>query len=111
MFPSDLAARAREALGDDRRLLRIFGTTSVIARLTGDPARARLFLLSYSRNRNQPAVAVRLRERYRPSAIAAFGAADAGSAVADLRHPDDGSTEFSLPPFSTIAIVDLDRMR
>ena len=110
MFPSDLAARAREALGDDKRLVRIYGTTTVIARLTGDATRARLFLLSYSRNRNQPAIRVRLLGRYQPTAVAAFGA-DAGAAVVDLRHPESEATEFSLPPFNTIAIVDLDRMR
>jgi hypothetical protein len=37
--------------------------------------------------------------------VAAYGVAP-GAALADIRHPG-GTTEFSLPPFSTIAIVDL----
>jgi hypothetical protein len=110
MFPSDLAARAREALGDDRRIVRLYGTTTVIARLTGDAARTRLYLLSYSRNRNQPGIRIRLLGRHQPASLTAFGAA-AGAAVADLRHPDNAATEFSVPAFSTIAIVDLERIR
>jgi hypothetical protein len=108
--PGDLAARAREALGDDRRLVRLYGTSTAIVRLTGDGTRARLHLVSYSRNRNQPSIRVRVLGRYRPAAVAAFGAPP-DAAVTDLRHPDDAATEFSLPPFSTIAIVDLERMR
>jgi hypothetical protein len=102
--PSDFAARVREKLGDDKRLVRLFGTTTTIARLTGDGRQARLVLLSYSRNRTQQDVRVRLLGRYQPTAFAAYGA------LADARLGDvalaDGATEFTLPFFSTIAIVD-----
>ena len=47
--PSDFAARVRAKLGDDRRLVRLYGTSTVIAHLTGDGRRARLYLLSYVR--------------------------------------------------------------
>ena len=47
--PSDFAARVRAKLGDDRRLVRLYGTSTVIAHLTGDGKRARLYLLSYAR--------------------------------------------------------------
>ena len=108
--PSDFAARVREALGDDRRSVRLYGTSTVIARLTGDATRARLHLLSYSRNRSQPTMRVRVLGRYRPSSIAAFGApADAG--LSDVRQSDDVATEFSVPAFNTIAIVDLEQVR
>src|SRR5205823_7438369 len=40
--PSDLAARVRDKLGDDKRLVRVYGTNSTIARLTGDGRRVRL---------------------------------------------------------------------
>jgi len=103
--PSDFAARVREKLGDDRRLVRVYGTNTAIARLTGDGRRMRFVLLSYSRNRLQQDVRIRLLGRYEPSAFAAFGAA-ADARLADVEHL--GSvTEFTLPGFSTIAIVDL----
>ncbi len=103
--PSEFAARVRAKLGDDKRLVRVFGSTTAIAHLTGDGRRARLYLLSYSRNRTQPGVRVRMAGRYQPERLAAYGAA-ADAALADVRHPGR-TTEFSLPVFSTIAIVDL----
>jgi hypothetical protein len=108
--PSDFAARVREALGDDRRSVRIYGTSTVIARLTGDQDRLRLHLVSYSRNRNQSSIRVRLLGRYQPASVAAFGA-PADAALTDLRHPDNTATEFSVPAFNTIAVVDLNRLR
>ena len=47
--PSDFAARVRAKLGDDRRLVRLYGATTIIAHLTGDGKHARLFLLNYGR--------------------------------------------------------------
>jgi hypothetical protein len=102
--PSEFAARVRAKLGDDKRLVRVFGSATAIAHLTGAGDRARLYVLSYSRNRNQPALRVRLAGRYRSADVAAYGVAP-GAALADIRHPG-GTTEFSLPPFSTIAIAD-----
>jgi hypothetical protein len=108
--PSDFAARVREALGDDRRSVRLYGTSTAIARLTGDEGRRRLHLVSYSRNRNQPSIRVRLLGRYQPVSVAAFGAPpDAG--VTEVRHPDNAATEFSLPAFNTITVVDLTLLR
>jgi hypothetical protein len=107
--PSEFAARVRAKLGDDRRLVRLYGSTTAIAHLTGAGGRARLYLLSYSRNRTQPSLRIRLAGRFQPVGVAAFG--DAGDAtVADVRHPGR-TTEFSLPAFSTIAIVDLAALR
>lgn len=107
--PSEFAARVRAKLGDDRRLVRLYGSNTAIAHLTGDGRRARLYVLSYSRNRTQPGLRVRVRERYQPTGLAAYGAAS-DATLADVRHPGR-TTEFSLPPFSTIAIVDLAAMR
>ena len=108
--PNDFAARVREALGDDRRSVRVYGTSTVVSHLTGDDMRARLHLVSYSRNRNQASIRVRVLGRYQPAAVAAFGAPD-GAALTDVRRLEEGATEFSVPAFNTIAIVDLDRMR
>jgi hypothetical protein len=110
--PSDFAARVRANLGDDRRLVRLYGATTVIAHLTGDGKRARLFLLNYGRGRAQGGGAgaqglrIRLLGRYHPSALAAYGIA-ADAKLTDVENPGN-STEFSVPPFPICAIIDLD---
>jgi hypothetical protein len=104
--PSDFAARVRAKLGDDKRLVRLYGSNTSIAYLTGDGKRARLFVLSYSRNRSQPGLRVRMLGRYSPLKFAAYGAA-ADAKLTDVENPEN-ATEFSLPPFNTIAIVDLE---
>jgi hypothetical protein len=110
--PNDFAARVREKLGDDRRLVRLYGTSTVIARLTGDRDRARLHLLNFANRRQQPggeqALRVRVLGRYKPT-LAAYGAAQ-GALLTDLRNPGD-TTEFWVPDFSIVAIIDLERAR
>ncbi len=101
--PSDFAARVREKLGDDKRLIRVYGTNTAIAYLTGDEKRARLVLLSYSRNRKQEDVRIRILGHYRDPKLAGYGT---DALLRDVENFDT-ATEFSLPPFSTIAIVDL----
>ena len=110
--PHEFAARVRAKLGDDKRLVRLYGTTSVVARLTSDGQRTRLFLLSYAgptrmQGRGLQPVRVRLLGRYQPTRVAVdSGPADAQ--LADVDHPGN-ATEFSVPPFATLAIVDLVR--
>jgi hypothetical protein len=126
--PNEFAARVRAKLGDDNRLVRLYGTDTVIARLTGDGTRARLFLLAFdpstgsgssragsrddSNRRRQTAdpqaMRVRLLRRYRPSAVAAYGAA-ADATLTDVQHPGN-TTEFWVPSFTTLAIIDLDAL-
>ncbi len=53
--PYEFAARVRAKLGDDKRLVRLYGTSTVIARLTGDKTRARLYLLSFGSRSQQNA--------------------------------------------------------
>jgi hypothetical protein len=108
--PSDFAARVREALGDDRRSIRVYGTSTVVAHLTGDQTRLRVHLLSYSRNRAQASIRVRLLGRYQPASVAVFGA-PADAVLSDVRNADSAATEFSVPAFNTIAVLDLDRVR
>jgi hypothetical protein len=108
--PYEFAARVRAELGDDKRLVRIFGSSTLIVHLTGDHERARLYVLDYAReeDRFQPQpVRIRLRGLYQPTHVGAFrGAPDAR--LTDVDHPGD-STEFFLPDFRIIAIVDLER--
>ena len=114
--PSEFAARVRAKLGDDRRLVRLYGTSTVIAHLTGDGKRAQLYLLGYGGNRRlqsagQQAVRVRLLGRYQPAGVSAYGAAQAGdAALTDLRNPGN-TTEFWVPDFNICAIVDLDALK
>jgi hypothetical protein len=112
--PSDLAARVREKVGDDNRLVRVYGTNTAIVHLTGTRERARLFVLAYGGNRRRPArdqqrdqqnVRLRVLGRYTPASFAAFGAA-ADAALIDVENPGN-TTEFSLPPFSTFALINL----
>jgi hypothetical protein len=114
--PSDFAARVRAKLGDDKRLVRLYGTSSVVAHLTGDGKRARLYLLSYGGRRSQQGgaqagqrgqqaqgIRVRVLGRYQPARLAAYGAAPDAKLI-DVENPGN-ATEFSLPPFTTCAIV------
>jgi hypothetical protein len=115
--PSDFAARVRAKLGDDRRLVRLYGTSTVIAHLTGDGKHARLYLLSYARGggrgqggrgqggAGQP-IRVRLLGRYQPVKFVGYGAVEDAKLV-DIENPGN-STEFSVPAFNTLAIIDLE---
>jgi hypothetical protein len=111
--PYEFAARVRAALGDDKRLVRLYGTDTVIARLTGDKRRARLYLLSFSRRRQPDAgaqgIRVRVQGRYRPATLAGYGATP-DAKVGDVRHPGT-TTEFWVPDFNTCAIIDLEAMK
>ena len=113
--PSEFAARVRAKLGDDRRLVRLYGTSTVIAHLTGQAGTARLYLLAYGgSNRRQPAgnlqgLRVRVLGRYGPAGFAAYGLG-ADRTLTDVDNPGN-ATEFSVPPFMTIAIVDLEPLK
>jgi hypothetical protein len=111
--PYEFAARVRATLGDDKRLVRLYGTSTVIARLTGDKRRARLFLLAFGGRRQQNAGAqamrVRVQGRYQLAKFAAYGG-NPEAQVSDVRHPG-ATTEFWVPDFSTCAIIDLEEMK
>lgn len=102
--PSDFAARVREQLGDDKRLVRLFGTYTVLANLTGDSRRARLHLVNYSR-RPVNDVRVRVLGNYRTVKLAE--AADGTQTAQDV-VTSEGGTEFTVPQIVTYAVVDLD---
>jgi hypothetical protein len=105
--PSDFAARVREQLTDDKRLVRLYGANTTIAHLTGDGKRARLYLLTYGRSRSQQGLRIRVLGRYTPSNFAAYGIAE-GARLLDIENPGDNTTEFSVPAFNLIAVVDLE---
>jgi len=115
--PSDFAARVRAKVDDDRRLVRLYGTSTMIAHLTGDANRARLQLLSYTAGGRGgrgaggggQSIRVRLLGRYRPVKFAGFGSAN-DAALADIENPGK-ATEFSVPGFNTYAVIDLEAIK
>ena len=93
--------------------MRLYGTSTVIARLTGDAERARLFLLSFGSRRQQSAgpqaIRVRVVGRYRPAGFSPYGVSDEAK-LGDLRNPGN-TTEFWVPDFTTCAVIDLESIR
>lgn len=103
--PSEFAQMVRQKLTDDKRLLRLYGTSTTIATLNGDGRAVRLCLLIYGRNRFQPNIRVRLLGKYTVSQFAGFGS-QPDAQISEFEHIN-GGTEFLLPPFDTIAVIDL----
>jgi hypothetical protein len=102
--PYLFAAKVRSRIGDDSRLLRLYGNDTTLARLFGDEHHARVHLLQYGRN---PALGLRVRVlgRYRRVYLNLFG--DELALAQDITTDETG-TEFSIPELKTFAIVDLD---
>ncbi len=113
--PYEFAAMVRAKLGDDKRLVRLYGTDTVIARLTGDRTRARLYLLSYAGRRRQQqrgnpqAIRVRVLGNYQPAKLAAYDA-EPDAAMTDIRNTST-ATEFWVPDFNVVAIIDLNGVK
>ena len=101
--PSHFALKVRRQIGDANRSLRLFGSEVVIARLTGDAARARLHLLNYG-GRDLEGLRVRLRGSY--PKVEAQTSGQGAVTVTDAAIAD-GATEFTLPRLSVYGVVDL----
>jgi hypothetical protein len=101
--PQRLAIHIRGNLGDDRRLLRIYGSQVVIGRLTGANGQVRLHLLNYG-GRPVQGIRVLVKGRYRRSTVLASGISEAR--LIDYSVESD-RTEFTLPLIDTYAVVDL----
>ena len=105
--PSELAQKIRAELTDEKRLLRVYGSEVVIARLTGAAGRVRIHLLNYA---NRPVIGLRVRVLgdYPDWQAAAYD-------HPDLKLEDfttaDGATEFTVPKMSTYAVIDLSKRR
>jgi len=101
--PSEFAQKIRRRLGDENRSLRVYGTETVICRLTGDGARARLSLLNYS-GREVGGLRLRLRGNYGRVEARAFGL---GRVEPEDIVNDEIATEFSVPRLGIYAVIDL----
>jgi hypothetical protein len=103
--PAKIAQMARANLSDDRRSVRLYGTTVVVARLTGGPERLRVQLLNYAGGeRRVDGIRVRVLGRYSKGVVAAAGSP--GMQLLDWTS-DGEATEFTLPEIKTCAVVDL----
>jgi hypothetical protein len=103
--PVYVAERARELLTDRKRLLRVYGSETVLGRLLQGPTSARLHLLNYS-PRKAEALRIRVRGAYKDIRLKAFGYTDPAVTDVVLR---DGGTEFSVTEMGPYAVVDLAR--
>src|SRR5262245_58086053 len=101
--PSEFTQKIRQRRGDENRSLRIYGTETVICRLTGDAARARLSLLNYS-GREVDGLRLRLRGNYGRASARAFGL---GRVAPEDFVNDETATEFSIPRLGIYAVIDL----
>jgi hypothetical protein len=101
--PAAFATLVRQKLGDEKRLLRVYGTDVVIGRLTGDKRNARLHLINYGGSKVE-GMRVRVRGDYAHGSVAAFGI---GNATLSDYSVADGATEFTIPEMDVYAVVDL----
>src|SRR5215831_9296405 len=100
--PNEFAQKIRRQLGDENRSLRVYGTETVICRLTGDGARARLHLLNYS-GREADGLRLRLRGNYGRVEARAFGLSRVEPE--DLVN-DETATEFSVSGIGIYTVID-----
>ena len=101
--PGFLAHKIRGQLGDENRLLRLYGSQVVIARLLGNDGHARVHILNYS-NRVVPGLRVRVKGTYSHQNLKAFDRPD--MKLQDV-SVEAGATEFTVPEISVYAVVDL----
>jgi hypothetical protein len=103
--PAKLAQKVRSQLTDEKRLLRLYGSEVVVARLVGNRDRARIHLLNYA-NRPVAGLRVRVLGTYAHGNIAAFDKPDVKLQDYESR---DGATEFTVPEMNTYAVIDLSK--
>jgi hypothetical protein len=101
--PFAYAQEVRQKLGDDKRLVRLYGSDVVLANLTADANKARLFLINYS-NRKVTGLRVRVRGKYAKATLRVFGVDHAEPA--DFEK-DAAAIEFTLPEMGPFAVIDL----
>ena len=104
--PDLMEHKIRANLTDARRLIRIYGTSVVVARVTGTPENCRIHLLNYgsAQGVRVGAFRVRILGRYAKAQLHSFGAPN--DQPADY-NPEQDATEFTIPELKTYAVVDL----
>jgi hypothetical protein len=103
--PSNFALKIRRQLTDDRRTVRIYGSETVLCRLTGDERRIRLHLLNY-RGGKVDGLRIRLLGAFRKGQARGD---QIGEIPLDNLTVWGSSTEFTIPAFNVYVVVDLQR--
>jgi len=105
--PGGVAHTIRTNLTDEKRSLRIYGTTVVVGRLTGTGGRVRLQLINYAgAARKVSGMRVRVMGEFPKH----HAVADDSTGVELMDYTvESGATEFTLPELKTFAVVDLSR--
>lgn len=101
--PFAFATLVRKKLTDQKRLVRLYGSDVVLARMNGDATRVRVHLINYGGGKVD-GLRVRVRGEYAQGTLAAFGIEN--TALADYTIAD-GGTEFTIPSMNVYAVVDL----
>lgn len=104
--PDLLEHSIRANLTDAQRLIRIYGTSIVVARVTGSPDKLRLHLLNYGAGDGTRVGAFRVRVlgRYTKAQLHSFDMPN--DQVVDY-SPESDATEFTVPDLKVYAVVDL----
>jgi hypothetical protein len=106
--PDAIVHRIRTDLTDAERTLRLFGTSVVVARLTGNPDKPRLHLLNYGAPTHVEAGGFRVRVlgSYSKAKVHAFEHPD--QKLLDYEFNTE-ATEFTIPELKAYTVVDLSR--
>jgi hypothetical protein len=103
--PKLLAEKVRAHVTDEKRLLRVYGSSLVIGRLVGSTGHTRLFLLNYGSSLNHAEdIRVRVLGNFQQQHLAEFQAPAAK--LLDYKT-GSGGTEFTLADLPMFAVIDL----
>ena len=103
--PDRFAQEIRQRITDEKRVLRVYGSDVVLARLTGDGRRERLQLINYGRGPVR-GLHVRVMGTFAKGSVKALDVE--GAALMDYEVVD-GGTEFTLPEMKTYTVIDLEK--
>jgi hypothetical protein len=103
--PADFAARVREKLKDEKRVIRVFNSSTIISYVTGDEKHTRVHLLNYGR---RPSRDVRIRVLGEFSKVNLKEANNPNQQAADVLIADKG-TEWTVGELPVYAVIDLER--
>lgn len=104
--PHEFVLDTRDRMGDETRLLRLFGSELTIAALAREGNQVRLHLVNYG-SRPVESLRIRIQGRYAASNLRAYVYNDAQPRTSDWIE-DGGYTEFSLERLPLYAILDLE---
>lgn len=103
--PEAIVHKIRADLGDDKRSVRLFGTSVVVAHLTGEREHPRLHLLNYGAPAHIEVGSFRVRVLGRYSKALIRSVASPDEKLLDY-EVDQKATEFTVPDLKTYAVVD-----